>query len=464
MQKTVITLLIFISTLNASVEIYQDKVKLSQVPSSEFIGFNNRISASNIDGGIKVIKGECLNSKLPACEPIIKVDKLKSENTSLSKQRQVIEQTLEDICLEGNDAQKLIVYIKTLSDKISEINRQIAYNKYLVNTELNKRVYPVLSPYFLASKQSKVVDIEFSGISFTSHYVLDVDKKKMKQSIELYNRSGIDIAKTQAVIFDRRLSGIARNNKFRPILIDVSRPVLQKAKKRSYANMAMQSDSVMAMAPMKEEQRASRESTRKYKINNFSSLSNGSKKDFTVDVKPVKITKGLRWNAWQNKVYDSAEVETEQTFEGNLVDVVYKKSLIKDVGIRHEGKKIVLNLAEEYDVEVRKEEIPFYSKEKGIFSKDTLIEKGYRLFITNTSGVEKSISVVERIPVSTHEKIEVKLKGFWSVNEKNRSLLKHKHDLKIGKVAFTVVLKPGESKHYEYEFTIKHPQDMPIDY
>lgn len=301
MYKTVIALLTLFPALNASIDIYQDRVKLSQVPTSKFIGFNSIISASNVDGGIKIIKGQCINSKLSACEPIIKIDKLKSENASLSKQKQVIEQTLADICFEGNDAQKVIAYIKALSDKISEIDKQIINNNHLVSSELNKRFYPVLSPYFLESEQSKVVDIEFTGISFSSHYILDVDNKKMKQSIGVYNRSGIDISKTEAIIFDRRLSGIARNDKFRPLLIGVAYPAVQKAKRSSYGNLAREADSVMAQAPMKEMQSASRESTRKYKIKNFSSMSNGIEKDFIVDLKPVQINKSLTWNAWQNR-------------------------------------------------------------------------------------------------------------------------------------------------------------------
>jgi len=469
MTKIAVTLISIFSMLDASVEIYKDRTKLSVLPIKQFVGFNSNIKATDSAGDIKIVKGQCAGSRLTGCQPINKIARLKSENASLNKQKTILGQTLDELCFDSKDATKTILYVKSLSDKLSQIDEEIIKNNYLLSRERNKITSPALSPYFTDKKFSTPIELEFTGISFNSQYVLNIDEKKMGHIIEMRNRSGVDIEKTDAQIFDRRLSGIASNEKFRPLLIRTAHPAYKR--KASAARMMKEEQAVMSMsfgadsvAETADETIAVKESTRRYTINNFSLKADGIRKEFEVDSKNVSIKKSLVWKAWQYKVYESAEVELDEVFESSKLDLIYNKEMIKKAYVRREGSKLLLNIAEEYEVEVSREEIPNFSQDKGLFGSDNLVEKGFRLAITNQSDNNKALTIVEKLPVSTNENVEVVLKGFWKIEGKERTKVELKHDAKIGRMEISIDLSPGESRVYEYNFSIRHPKESPIVY
>ena len=460
MLKSISVFLALVTLANASVEIYQDKVKLNYLPSQKLIGFNTNLQASNVQGSLKVIKGSCENLNTLACKSINKVQELTFKNNSLKKQKTILELTLNEACFDTKDALKTIAYIEKLSDKIVAIDKMLKHNNFLINKERAKRVLNSQAPYLLSALPKSKIDIEFAGVRFGSKYELNVDKKLLKHKLSFVNRSGIDIKTTQARIFDRRMVGIPNNYKFQPRLI-YTRPNRVMKKARS-------SQPMMAMDSMMEEKSfagavpvATKESTRTYTIKNFSLLSNGSTKDFTVEQKSVKIELSKQWNAWEYKVFDVAKVGLDEVLEARSINLVYKNSMTKNVQPRREGKSLVLNIAQEYDINARRESIPNYSKDKGFFNSDTQVQYGYKLVITNLSKVTKNINVVEKIPVSRQEEIRVKFDG---VLEKNGSKANYKYDKKLGKVKFTVKLKANESRIYTYGFSIKHPKEMPVHY
>lgn len=471
MLKFISVLLTLFSLSHASVEIYQDKAKLVYVPKDTFIGFNNQIKANDSGGDIKLVRSECVNSKVDACISVNKISELTNLNSSFYKQKSILEQALNEFCYDSSDPNKTISYIKTVSDKIVDIEKSIIQNNFLIEKEKEKRVLPVLDPYSFLKPQTNEVTLEFRGITFKSKYLLDIDKRRLEQKIQIVNRSGIDIKNTDATILDRRLSGITQNYKFQPKLIYIRRPiVLKEVRSKSMQADSLSGEQAQVMYTSSSESEgsfanvATKESTRNYKIKNFSSISDGIAKEFIVDQQNVNISKKVVWNAWENGVFESAEVTLQEPLENTIVDLRYKNSMTQNVNVRREGENLVLNISQDFDVNAKREEIPNYSKEKGFFNTDTLTKRGYRLFITNLSKTTKKLSVIEKIPLSTDENIEVKLEGVWLIKDKTNTSTEFSYDEKIGKLSLELSLEAGESREYEYAFIIKHPKDLIISY
>ncbi len=444
----------------ASVEVYQDKVKLSYLPSQKFVGFNKNVKLSSTNGSLRLVQGSCENIKSPACKSLNIISKLNAENRSLQKQKQILNLTLNEALFDTKDAQKTMAYIEMMSNKIVSIENQIEHNNFLIIKENTKRVLNSKFPYFLDDLAKSTIELEFSGVSFGSEYELNLDKKRLKHKLFFVNRSGIDIKKSEAKIFDRALVGLENNYKFQPRLIYVNsaRPM----KKRAFSQSMMQSEEASLNKLASAVPRAIKESTRIYKIKNFSLDSDGMKKFYTVEEKNIKLQLQTQWNTWENKVFKLAKLHLDEGLEAKSLNLIYKNAMTKNVRVRSEGKNLIFNVIQEYDLSVKREKIPNYSKDKGLFNSDTQIQHAYKLLISNPSKQTKKLIVVLRIPVSTQENIRVDFKGLF-LNKENKEV-KYTYYKKLGKVEFTIQLKAGESRKYNYAFTIKHPKNMPISY
>lgn len=460
MLRPILLCVTLLSLSHASVEVYQDKVKLTYLPSQKFVGFNNNIQASSVYGSLPLVQGSCENIKSPACKSLNIISDLNTENRSLQKQKQILNLTLNEALFDTKDAQKTMAYIEMMSNKIVSIENKIKHNNFLIIKQKSTRVLNSQVPYLLDNLVKSKVELEFSGVSFGSEYELNLDKKRLQHKLFFVNRSGIDIKKSEAKIFDRPLIGLENNYEFQPRIIYVNRA--RPMKKRASTQVMMQNEEVKFNSLARAVPRATKESTRVYKIKNFSLVSDGLKKAFTVEEKKVKVDLETQWNSWENRVFKVAKLNLDEVLEAKSLNLVYKNAMTKNVRVRSEGKSLIFNVAQEYDLRVKRESIPNYSKDKGFFNSDTQIQHAYKLLISNLSKQVKKLNVVLRIPVSTQENISVNFKGLF-LNKKSKEV-KYRYEKKLGKIEFTVQLKAGESKEYNYAFTIKHPKDMPISY
>ena len=138
MLKSLSVFLSLVTLLTASVEIYQDKVKLTYLPQDKLVGFNSSVQASNALGSIQVLKGSCENMQNSACKSINRVLELTQKNSSLQKQKTILELTLKEACFDKTDALKTMTYIEKLSDKIVSIDKRVRHNNFLISQERSK--------------------------------------------------------------------------------------------------------------------------------------------------------------------------------------------------------------------------------------------------------------------------------------------------------------------------------------
>lgn len=87
-------------------------------------------------------------------------------------------------------------------------------------------------------------------------------------------------------------------------------------------------------------------------------------------------------------------------------------------------------------------------KEEPFFSLNKIkTQKIWKYEIKNNSNKEESISLIERVPVSKHEDIEIKLIGSTKVTKLEKN----------GKILYDFKLKPNETKTIEFGYEISKP-------
>ena len=123
-----------------------------------------------------------------------------------------------------------------------------------------------------------------------------------------------------------------------------------------------------------------------------------------------------------------------------------------------------INIAQEYDIEVNKKSIPNFSQSKGFINSDTLITNGFKLTLSNLSKNHKKLKIIERIPVSTNEDIEVEFSEVWEIIKNDRKKVAFSYDKKIGKLELFISLDSEVSRVFEYKYSIRHPKKVRIFY
>jgi len=459
-MKILLTFLLAFTLSSASVKIYKNKVELSYVPSSKFIGLNKNIIASNKDGDIKLIKSSCLNSTNSTCRAINTLNELSNSNKALNKEKKVMEKLLDNFYSDYKSAKTNLDYISQMSKSLAKVESKITQNNNEINQIKQSNYFHSFTPIYFDKLHKKEVKLNFNGISFYSKYILDIDKNKLQHSLHIKNSSGIDIQKTTAYIFERNYYATTPNTAFRSSKVSKTPKITKvKAQVRTLmydsAPLALSSMAKTSYAP-----RLTKTSTRNYKISNFSLNSNNLEKKFVVDSKKVKVKKETIWRTWQNSAFVEGSFKILDALAKQKIDIVYNNSFTKNNTIRTKGNRVLFNIVQEYDVKVKRKNIPTYTQSKGIFNSDTMKKKTIQLQVTNLSSKSKKLTIYTKVPVSTNEDIKVKLEYFK--DSKTNKNIQIKHNKKSGKITFSLELKPKEYKEFTYEYSIRHSKDINI--
>jgi hypothetical protein len=127
------------------------------------------------------------------------------------------------------------------------------------------------------------------------------------------------------------------------------------------------------------------------------------------------------------------------------------------VGLYSKGTyELYTNIDE--DIKIERKRIVNKERETGIFGGTARKKDGFVLTLTNKSDKEKTLRLIERIPTSTSDEIEVKLLEISSNEKIDYKMLKE------GKIEMEITLKPKESKKIEVLFEISYDKDLKIRY
>ena len=455
-MKIIISIFLAFSIANASMKIYKNKAELTYTPNSKFIGFNKNLTASSIDGDIKIFKGSCHDSNIDICKSINKLSVLNSNKETLIREKNVLKHLLDNFYSDYKSAKIDMDYITQASQSIKKIDEQINVNNIKIQNLKQTINLPVERPFYFNKVYKDKVKLNFSGISFYSKYILDIDKQKLQHALHIKNNSGVDIKKTTAYLFETNNHATTSNTAFR--VSTVSKRNTTNIKKRYRDAMPMVS-SMAVNVNYKSAPIIQKTQTRNFKIQNFSLKSDAIEKKFIVNSKKVKIKEQTIWRTWQNKVFIEGSFPIVDAIENKRIDIIYKNALIKNNFIRLDKNRQIFNIVQEYDIKVKSKKIPTYTESKGLFNSDTMTKTTKKLQVTNMSNKTKKLTIYSKIPVSTDEDIEVVLNYFKNSKNKNKNI---KHNKKNGKLILQTQLKAKESKEFTYEYTIKHPKKIKV--
>jgi hypothetical protein len=445
--------------LASSLNIYSDRSFYTYKPSSKFIGFNTSLKAKDSTGSLELVRKNSCEVKDTLCSEFNDMQNLHVKLFELSNEQSILESLLKQYQPQiAIDAKSVIQTSKKIAHEMAVIENESKITakelKHLTES-FSKHTLSKEPIYYAHLPKSEVtLDIK-NGLYFKSEYLLDIDNSSLQHSIILTNRSGVDIKADDVNLYATPAGYIRAPIKYYPRKIRTVNPATKRYSSRDEV-MSIAAP-VMAAAPVaKNSLHVSKSETRSYKIKNLTLNSDAKEKRVTVDTQKQDINLKLTWHPYISKhVYHTAIFSPKEVIESRNFKIRYKNRLIENAPIRKDAKDILVNIAVDYDVEVKRERLNEFSQDNGIFSSDRLKQDGFKLTLTNHSNRAKSIKITERIPLSTQDEITVSL---------DRLDLPYRYNKKSGKLSITADLKANESRTIKVSYTIRYPKDMQISY
>jgi hypothetical protein len=448
--------------LASSLDIYSDKSFYTYEPKDTFIGFNTRISAKDATQTLELIRKSSCTNKGISCKEHTKIQALHVSHSQLIKEQEILQtlvaQYQPQVVLDADKAIKTASKIASRMAKLEQESLQIESDIKSSVAKFSKYAPSKEAIYFSKKPDSKVTLTINNGLYFHSEYILNIDKSTLQHTILLSNSSGIDIVADEAKLFAKSAGYINTPIKFYPRKIRIQQPQKKRVMSNDAVMMSMQS--VAAPAPVGYRKpkalHVSQKETRTYQIKNLILPSDGSQKNIPVNSENLNINSTLTWHPYNSSyVYQTASFTPKQTIESRKWKVLRGGELIENAPVRKDGKKILINTAIDYDLEVTRKTINEFSEDKGIFSSNRVKKDGFILTLTNRSDRSKSVIITERIPLSTQEEITVSL---------DKLNTPHSYNKKSGKLTINAKIEPKESKKIEITYSIIYPKDSVIYY
>ena len=363
---------------------------------------------------------------------------------------------------------KNVKEVSTYTQKEIEVNYNLIYKLQLeltkYNQELNElinkknsNVYSKLNYNATCENGSNlVVSYPAFNVSKNSFYEINVSSKD--KNIEIKNKSfitqssGYDFKNIDINMYTYNYSNAVNPQIFRAKYLDIIKP-------RVISNTLAQSDILsMEMAPRKMMKSSTaaptfsyNETTTKafFKASNISLLS-GVKNavTFSNDIykakNQIEIDGYSSSNAFYKVDFKSDKLYSTQNtklyLDGTFIGQSYIGEIKKD-------KDTSIYLGIDSFIDVKKDLIKDM-KEEPFFSQSKLqTQKIWKYTITNNSKEEKTITLVERLPISKHEDIKVELISKTKYTKKEDN----------GKISYDIKLKANEKISFEYGYTIEKP-------
>jgi len=288
--------------------------------------------------------------------------------------------------------------------------------------------------------------------------------EKVTQYLSIVNRSGIDIKADSAMFYYRSANQYIRPVHFNPWIVSKyePRPERKVAKRSLSQNMKINS---MAMADEVSIATSSRPvaeyvDAREYKINDLDLPSVGLPVDVQVTSWNSPLTCEIKAYPYVNtRAFSVCSFEPKHQIDSNRWKIKSGKVTIneKAVGQYHDGRYNIYTNIEE-DIKIIRKPIVKKERETGIFGGTARKKDGFVLTLTNKSDKSKTITLIDRIPASITDEIEVKLLEIKSNEKVNYKMLKD------GKIEMKIVLSGQVTKKIEVLFEISYDKDLKINY
>jgi hypothetical protein len=443
-----------VSLLSASeLEVYGDRAYYTYKPDNAFIGFASQVSARNAVQSFPVENTSQCPDTAPLCTLFKTIHSLQSESRELATQHRVIT-TMLDHADTSDGAQKSLEDARIIAQKLNAIEtRQEAISQELSQLQSRQKTmteYTQPIAFTLTPTTQTTLEIPY-GITFQSAYELDADTKGLRHMALLKNRSGINLSVDTAKLFVHNATRIAPPMEFYPLKI-------YPYSERSKAMMQHSNDKLLEAVPAPLAPQVIKERHNSYRISKLSLPSDGIWHRSLITTRPVALKEHLIWHAYASPhLYKSLNFTLESPLEANTLTLFYEGRRLENVPFQMNNSTISLNAAIDYDVSLERNPLREFSATKGFFQNDRVKQEGYELHLTNHAKEEKKITIIERIPLSTQEEIEVTLEHVQGVEH-------YTYNKENGRLEIPITLAAKQTQKISFDYSIRYPNKMQIHY
>jgi len=342
--------------------------------------------------------------------------------------------------------------IYKLQLELKKYDQELAKLKNKKNTS----VYSKLNYDASCSSNSKIlVSYPSYNISKNSFYEIDVNSKE--KNLEIKNKSfitqssGFDFENIDINMYTYNYSNAVNPQVFRANYLDIKPVLLRKNVQADVAMMEMaapmmKSKSVRAMPSFSYNETTTKAFFKASHIDLKSGIKNAvtfSNDKFKIKNK-IEIDGYSSSNAFYKVDFKSDKLYSTQNTKLYLDGTYIGQSYIREI---KKDKETSIYLGINSFIDVKKDLIKDM-KEKPFFSQSKIkTEKSWKYVITNNSNEEKTITLIERIPVSKHEDIKVSLISNTNYTKKEDN----------GKISYDITLKPSEEKTIDFGYIVEKP-------
>ena len=363
---------------------------------------------------------------------------------------------------------KNIKEVSTYTQKEIESNYNLIYKLQLeltkYNQELNEltnkknsNVYSKLNYNAICEDGSDLL-VSYATFNVSKNSFYEINANSKEKNVEIKNKSfltqssGYDFKNIDINMYTYNYSNAVNPQIFRPQYLDILKP-------RVVSNTFVQADAVtMEMAPRKMMKSSIaapsfsyNETTTKafFKASHINLLS-GVKNAVTFSNDTYKAKDQIEIDGYSSsnafykvdfksdKLYSTQN--TKLYLDGTFIGQSYIGEIKKD-------KDTSIYLGIDSFIDVKKDLIKDM-KEKPFFSVSKLkTEKLWKYTVTNNSNKEKTITLLERLPISKHEDIKVELISNTNYTKKEDN----------GKISYDIKLKSNEKFTFDFGYTIEKP-------
>jgi len=454
---------------SATLEVYQDQTIYKLNSKNKFIGFTSGIKTTCNDEDINLEYRQECKSFATACKLYNKLKDYRVELNKIDINLKTIDALINTKERELN-ANKLIENASIITQKKSDltIKKENIINEIKIKSNKFNTITTHKEPLFLENEcngEIKVI-IPYSYINFKPIYEADIknDKIKVIQKLEVTNKSGIDINAKEAIFYYRLSKEYINPINFTPWIAKEFKPILYKKKTKALSMRTKELESIPsaevvepAVAEIPETVGKYNDS-REYSITNLTlPTTNRSKKVKILEYESKVKCLLIAYPYTSKTAFNVCSFKPKYQIDNNNWIVKENGSLInkKAIGRYENGMyKIYKNI--DRDIKIVRKKIVSKERESGIFGGTRKQKDGYIIVVTNKSNKKKNLKIIDRIPTSNTDKIEVKLLS-----------IQPKIDYKLnnnGKIEMNLNLKAKENVAIKVIFELTYDKDLRIRY
>lgn len=449
--------------LASQLSVYQDKTLYTYTPDNTFIGLTKNIKAQCDRQSIATQNSIDCPSNQRLCSLYHEAEKLNTHIRANAENSHILDKLVTLPQPANIDAKSWIAAARSVAEEKAALlteREKLAYQNKMLKQRFARETRSTL-PLVLAQpcKKELTLTLPFGYITFQPLYEANLPGNgeiEVTQKLSLRNRSGVDIKADKAYFYNTVASQPLYPVHFNPWIVSEAKTYLPR-NKALMMNDAMVQSKAMARRVSSAAPKANYLQSREYAVTDLVLPSTGETKEVPVMTWKVPVNCGLESYPYRrNDVFQVCRFTPKFQIEQHQWKYFEQGKLANEKAVgEYEGNFYTLYTKRDQDIKIVRKPIVKHEKESGIFGSTVRKKDGFRLEVINKSNAVKKLRIIERIPVSTTDKINVKL---LTVKGAKYTLKKE------GKIVMPLTLKAHEHKEIEVLFELSYDKDLKVAY